>query len=56
MNLTSPKIIKELLNCHGFNFSKSLGQNFLINPEIPEKLFLLPEFQNNLLFWKLGPE
>lgn len=26
--------IKELLNKHGFRFSKSLGQNFLINPTV----------------------
>ncbi|MCL2077253.1 MAG: 16S rRNA (adenine(1518)-N(6)/adenine(1519)-N(6))-dimethyltransferase RsmA [Oscillospiraceae bacterium] len=34
MNLTSVKTIKELLSRHGFSFSKSLGQNFLINPSI----------------------
>lgn len=34
MNLTSPKTIKDLLARHGFSFTKSLGQNFLINPTI----------------------
>ncbi|MCL2108109.1 MAG: 16S rRNA (adenine(1518)-N(6)/adenine(1519)-N(6))-dimethyltransferase RsmA [Oscillospiraceae bacterium] len=34
MILTSPKIIKELLARHGFTLSKSLGQNFLINPTV----------------------
>lgn len=38
MNLTSPKQISELLSGHGFTFSKSLGQNFLINAAIPEKI------------------
>jgi len=34
MNLTSIKTIKDLLYRHGFSFSKSLGQNFLINPSV----------------------
>ncbi|MDR2532433.1 MAG: 16S rRNA (adenine(1518)-N(6)/adenine(1519)-N(6))-dimethyltransferase RsmA [Oscillospiraceae bacterium] len=38
MNLTSVKIIKDLLARHGFSFSKSLGQNFLINPAICPKI------------------
>ncbi|MCL2019980.1 MAG: 16S rRNA (adenine(1518)-N(6)/adenine(1519)-N(6))-dimethyltransferase RsmA [Oscillospiraceae bacterium] len=38
MNLTSIKTIKELLARHGFAFSKSLGQNFLINPSVCLKI------------------
>lgn len=30
--------IKEILSRHGFNFSKSMGQNFLINPNICPKM------------------
>ena len=37
MNLTEINTVKRLLRRHGFNFSKSLGQNFLIDGEIPEK-------------------
>lgn len=33
-NLSDINTIKEILSRHGFNFSKSLGQNFLINDEI----------------------
>lgn len=33
-NLSNPTIIKNLLHRHGFTFSKSLGQNFLINPSV----------------------
>lgn len=33
-NLTNILTIKDLLNRHGFSFSKSLGQNFLINPSV----------------------
>lgn len=33
-NLSDIKVIRDILNRHGFTFSKSLGQNFLINPGI----------------------
>lgn len=33
-NLSNIGVIKELLARHGFTFSKSLGQNFLINPSV----------------------
>lgn len=38
MNLTSKSSIQPLLERYGFSFSKSLGQNFLINAEIPRKI------------------
>ncbi len=34
MNLSDANEIKALLHANGFNFSKSLGQNFLIDPEV----------------------
>lgn len=34
LNLTSQRVIRELLERHGFTFSKALGQNFIINPSI----------------------
>ncbi len=34
MQLTDPKVIKEVLSKNGFSFKKSLGQNFLINPSV----------------------
>lgn len=33
-NLHDPAVIKSILARHGFTFSKSLGQNFLINPSV----------------------
>ncbi len=33
-NLSDISVIKDLLNRHGFKFSKALGQNFLINPTV----------------------
>lgn len=38
MELTNPTQIKQLLERHDFHFSKAFGQNFLINPRIPEKI------------------
>ncbi|MDE6426368.1 MAG: 16S rRNA (adenine(1518)-N(6)/adenine(1519)-N(6))-dimethyltransferase RsmA [Ruminococcus sp.] len=38
MNLTNIKIVKEIMSRHGFSFSKGLGQNFIINPEICPKI------------------
>ena len=35
VNLCNEKDIRELLGRHGFRFSKSMGQNFLIDPQIP---------------------
>lgn len=35
MDLCNINQIKGLLRRHGFRFSKSMGQNFLINPDIP---------------------
>lgn len=34
MNLSDLSTIKSVLSRHGFSFSKSLGQNFLVNPEV----------------------
>ncbi len=38
MQLTDPKIIREVLSKNGFSFKKSLGQNFLINPSVCPKM------------------
>lgn len=34
MKLTDISVIKDLFSRHGFSFTKSLGQNFLINPSV----------------------
>ncbi|NCB50501.1 MAG: 16S rRNA (adenine(1518)-N(6)/adenine(1519)-N(6))-dimethyltransferase RsmA [Clostridia bacterium] len=38
MNLTDASEIRALLSRHSFRFSKSMGQNFLIAPWVPEKI------------------
>ncbi len=48
-NLSSPKYIKKLLKDHNFSLSKSLGQNFLINPSICPKMAEMCGAQNNFV-------
>ena len=38
MELTDIGVIKDLFSRHGFSFSKTLGQNFLINPSVCPKI------------------
>lgn len=38
MNLTNIGTVREILTRHGFSFSKGLGQNFIINPDICPKI------------------
>ncbi|MBP3379488.1 MAG: 16S rRNA (adenine(1518)-N(6)/adenine(1519)-N(6))-dimethyltransferase RsmA [Ruminococcus sp.] len=38
MNLTNINTVREVMSRHGFNFSKGLGQNFIINPDICPKI------------------
>ena len=37
-SLTSPRVVKSILSKHGFYFTKSLGQNFLIDDNILKKI------------------
>lgn len=37
-NLSNIGTIKDILNRHGFSFSKALGQNFLVNPSVCPKM------------------
>ena len=37
-NLTNISTIKDIMSKHGFNFSKSLGQNFITNPSVCPKI------------------
>ena len=38
MNLSNPSELKNIISKHGFSFSKSLGQNFLIDKNILDKI------------------
>ena len=52
-NLTNIGVIKELLEKYGFTFSKGLGQNFLINREVPYRIAASVENADTVL--EIGP-
>ena len=53
--LTSPKYLKDLLARHGFQFSKSLGQNFLIDENILKKIISGAELTSEDIVVEVGP-
>ncbi|MBR6951309.1 MAG: ribosomal RNA small subunit methyltransferase A [Oscillospiraceae bacterium] len=38
MDLCDPRVIRVLLEKNGFRFSRAMGQNFLIDPTVPERI------------------
>ena len=55
MNLTDPRTLRELLERHGFRFSKSMGQNFLIDPTVPEAIAEAAELDRETGVLEIGP-
>ncbi len=55
MNLSNPSELKALLNRHGFSFSRSLGQNFLINEEVLDKIVSTEELNEDSCVLEVGP-
>lgn len=53
--LYSPRIMKEILDRHGFEFSKSLGQNFLIDGNIINKIVNAADLDDNTGVIEIGP-
>jgi len=54
MNLTNISEIKNLMSRHGFSFSKSLGQNFIINPDICPKIAEMGNAQKGYGILEIG--
>lgn len=54
-NLTNISTIKEILSRHGFTFSKSLGQNFIINPSVCPKMAQMAVQNDNTGVIEIGP-
>lgn len=54
-NLTDPAVIKELLQRHGFHFSKKLGQNFIINPAVCPRMAELGGAAPGVGVLEIGP-
>lgn len=54
-NLSDSKTIKAILSNHGFTFSKSLGQNFLINPSVCPRMAELSGADTGIGVIEVGP-
>ena len=54
-NLASPKVVKEMIVKHGFRFSKRLGQNFLIDGNIVDKIIDMAEVSKEDYVIEIGP-
>ncbi len=52
--LTSPSDIRKIMTTYGFAFSKSLGQNFLIDAHIVEKIVSAADVEGRLVI-EIGP-
>lgn len=53
--LYSPRVMKDILDRYGFRFSKSLGQNFLIDGNIINKIADTAELDENSGVLEIGP-
>lgn len=54
-NLSSPRVIKEIITKYNFNFSKSLGQNFLIDGNVVDKIVDLAQITKDDYVLEIGP-
>jgi len=55
MDLCNERDIRALLSRHGFRFSKSLGQNFLLDPSVPAGLVEGAEVSQSCGVLEIGP-
>lgn len=55
MNLCDLTTIRDLLGRHGFHFSKSMGQNFLIDPTVPRDIADASGASKNWGVLEIGP-
>lgn len=53
-NLYDINVIKDVMGRHGFNFSKALGQNFIINPDVCPKIAELGGAEENTGVIEIG--
>ncbi|MFP6334259.1 ribosomal RNA small subunit methyltransferase A, partial [Bacillus subtilis] len=54
-DIATPTRTKALLNQYGFNFKKSLGQNFLIDTNIIQKIISASDIDENTGVIEVGP-
>lgn len=55
MNLCDYDTIRALLGRHGFHFSKSMGQNFLIDPQVPANIADASQADPGCAVLEIGP-
>jgi len=55
INISNPRETQQILKRHGFTFKKSLGQNFLIEPNILEKIVDKAEIDKTTAVIEIGP-
>ena len=55
INLTDMKTVRSILGRHGFHFSKKLGQNFLIDPHVLEKIVEAAGVTKDDFVLEIGP-
>jgi 16S rRNA (adenine1518-N6/adenine1519-N6)-dimethyltransferase len=55
MDLTNEREIGRLLKKHGFRFSKAMGQNFLIDGTVPEKIASASGIDDSFGVLEIGP-
>lgn len=53
MDLTSPRVIKDIAERFDFNFSKGLGQNFLLDDSVLDKIAFAADIETGVL--EVGP-
>lgn len=55
MNLCDRETLRTLLGRHGFHFSKSMGQNFLIDPAVPAEIAAASRADGTCGVLEIGP-
>ena len=55
MNLCDRETLRSLLGRHGFHFSKSMGQNFLIDPAVPADIANASQAASDCGVLEIGP-
>ena len=55
MNLCNPRVIRELMAEAGITFRRDLGQNFLVDPSIPEEIADVAASDPDSVILEIGP-
>jgi len=55
MNLCNPRVIRELMAEAGITFRRDLGQNFLVDPSIPEEIAEVAASDPDSVILEIGP-